>query len=60
MPAAIRPYSIAVAPDSSETKWENRLFMMVSFTHTLVELDEPLAGVPAERGNSDAGALRGI
>src|SRR6516165_5809945 len=30
MPAAIRPYSIAVAPDSSFTKRETRVFMRMA------------------------------
>src|SRR5215213_10115476 len=30
IPAAIRPYSIAVAPDSSATKLENKLFILLA------------------------------
>jgi hypothetical protein len=47
MPAAIRPYSIAVAPDSSFTKRETRVFIrwLLQVPHVLSELD-PTAIVP--------------
>jgi hypothetical protein len=47
MPAAIRPYSMAVAPDSSFTKRETRFFIDDnSCVHMwLVELKLGLAGV---------------
>src|SRR6185312_5515709 len=35
MPAAIRPYSIAVAPDSSLTKRETRFFMYITPVYTV-------------------------
>jgi hypothetical protein len=46
IPAAIRPYSMAVAPDSSFTKRETRFFIYVTPVYTwLVELNIGLAGV---------------
>jgi hypothetical protein len=46
MPAAIRPYSIAVAPDSSFTKRAIRFFIGKLHMYTwLVELTFGLAGV---------------
>src|SRR5271163_1660244 len=34
MPAAMRPYSMAVAPDSSFTKRDKRVFIVGSLIHT--------------------------
>src|SRR5262245_41647704 len=45
MPAAIRPYSIAVAPDSSFTKRANRFFITQLHVHVAVELYFGRAGV---------------
>ena len=46
MPAAIRPYSMAVAPDSSFTKRAIRFFIGLNSMYTwLVELTLGLAGV---------------
>ena len=46
MPAAIRPYSMAVAPDSSFTKREMRLMMVIS-KNVAGQTDFGLAGVCA-------------
>src|SRR5262245_54149441 len=45
MPAAIRPYSIAVAPDSSFTKRASRFFITQLHVHVAVELKFGRAGV---------------
>src|SRR5437879_5161593 len=45
MPAAIRPYSIAVAPDSSFTKRASRFFITQLHVHVAVELRFGRAGV---------------
>ena len=58
MAAAIRPYSMAVAPDSLEKKRETSVFISVSSGRSLMAIVLPKE-VPGELGNLAATRLRG-
>ena len=57
MSAAIRPYSMAVAPDSSFTKRLKRVIRGAPFARS-VHLAPPARGRPAERRNSGGWGLK--